>query len=355
MRAAVFHDREDVRVEEVPEPVAGPGEVKLKVAYNGICGTDLHEFVAGPLLIPTSEPHPRTGATAPLVMGHEFSGEVVEVGDGVDDVAIGARVAAEPYRPCGECRYCERGSYNLCATIAFQGCNTGDGGLAEYTLVEARQVHPLPDEVGLDLGALVEPLSVSHHSVGRADPGPDDLVVVYGGGPIGLGAFLDLRARGIGRIVMVEPAADRATVLRNLGAEDVVDPTAIDVVEHVREIGGGYGADISIDTAGTASSFQAAVDGTARLGTILLVATFPAPVSLQPNDLVLNERKILTSAAYLGPDFDAVIEGFRRGDYPTDGWVEKIPLDRVVEDGFKALRDSTAIKILVDPQPVAAG
>jgi (R,R)-butanediol dehydrogenase/meso-butanediol dehydrogenase/diacetyl reductase len=139
-------------------------------------------------------------------------------------------------------------------------------------------------------------------------------------------------------------------VLRNLGAEDVVDPTAVDVVEYVREVADGYGADVSIDTAGTASSFQAAVDGTTRRGTILLVATFPAPVSLQPNELVLNERRILTSAAYLGADFEAVIEGFRSGAYPTDGWVEKIPLDRVVEDGFMALRDGTAIKILVDPR-----
>lgn len=348
MRAAVFHDREDVRVEEVPEPTAGPGELKLKVGFNGICGTDLHEFLHGPLLIPTTEPHPRTGATAPLVIGHEFAGEVVEVGAGVSESLLGSKVAAEPYRPCGECRYCQRGAYNLCTTIAFQGCNTGGGGLAEYTVVEARQAHRLPDGIGLDLGALVEPLSVSHHTVQRADPRPEDLVVVYGGGPIGVGAFLTLKARGAGRIVMVEPAASRARVLESLGAEDVVDPTATDVVEYVLEAGGGYGADVSIDTAGTESSFQAAVAGTARLGTILLVATFPAPVSLQPNELVLNERTVLTSAAYLGADYDAVIDGLVAGAYPTAGWVERIALERVVDDGFAALRDGTAIKVLVD-------
>jgi (R,R)-butanediol dehydrogenase/meso-butanediol dehydrogenase/diacetyl reductase len=347
MRAAVYYGREDVRVEEAPEPVAGAGEVKLRIGYNGLCGTDLHEFLTGPHLIPFDHPHPRTGAQAPVVIGHEFAGEVVEVGPGVETLALGDLVAAEPIHSCGECRFCLRGDYNLCTGIAFQGCDAPGGGLAEFAVIRSERAHPLPAGIGLDHGALVEPLSVSRHAVERADPGDDDVVVVYGGGPIGVGVFLALRVRGVRRVVMVEPSPRRAAVLRDLGAEEVIEPAAAE--ERLRGLTGGYGADISFDTAGTAGSFGQAMAGTAKQGLVMLVATYGAPVTFNPNDLVLTERRISSSCGYTGADFDAVIEQIAAGNYPTDGWVERIPIDAVVEDGFLALRDQRAMKVLVDP------
>jgi (R,R)-butanediol dehydrogenase/meso-butanediol dehydrogenase/diacetyl reductase len=348
MKAAVYHGREDVRVEEVEEPEVGAGQLKLRVEYGGICGTDLHEFLTGPHLIPHGHPHPRTGAIAPLVIGHEFAGEVVEVGPDVEGFQVGAKVAAEPIVRCGECRFCQSGDYNLCTGVAFQGCDAPGGGLARYAVVDAFRAHPLPAGVNLELGTLVEPLAVSHHAVESADPRAAELVTVYGGGPIGVGAFLALKARGVERIVMVEPAPARAEILRALGAEEVVDPQAVDVVERLSELSDGYGADVSIDTAGTQGAFSTAIAGTAKGGTVQLVATYAAPVELQPNDLVLAERRLLSSCAYTGRDFDAVIENMEAGLYPTDGWVSHVPLDRVVAEGFLALRDQKAMKVLVD-------
>jgi (R,R)-butanediol dehydrogenase/meso-butanediol dehydrogenase/diacetyl reductase len=348
MKAAVYYGQQDVRVEDVPEPVVGQGELKLRIGYNGICGTDLHEFLTGPHLIPHEHPHPRTGAIAPLVMGHEFAGEVVDVGDGVEGFDVGARVAAEPIHSCGECRFCRSGDYNLCTGVAFQGCDAPGGGLAEFAVVEAERAHLLPDGVGLDLGALVEPLSVSHHAVESADPDPEELVAVYGGGPIGVGVFLALRARGVARVVMVEPAPARAETIRSLGAETVLDPDQVDVPERLREISDGYGADVSIETAGTQGSFSSALAGTAKQGRIQLVATYGAPVSFQPNELVLAERSLLSSCAYIGRDFDAVIAKMAAGAYPTEGWVDRVPLEQIVEKGFLALRDQLAMKVLVD-------
>jgi (R,R)-butanediol dehydrogenase/meso-butanediol dehydrogenase/diacetyl reductase len=350
MRAAVYYGQRDVRIEEAPEPEAGAGQVKLRVGYNGLCGTDLHEFFTGPHLIPHEHPHPRTGAMAPVVIGHEFAGEIVAVGDGVEGLAVGDRIAAEPIHHCGECRFCRRGDYNLCTYIAFQGTDAPGGGLAEYAVVNASKAHVLPAGLGLDLGALVEPMSVAHHAVRRAAPRPDDLAVVYGGGPIGVGTALALRAEGTERIVVVEPAAQRRGVLLGLGFDEVLDPGADDVAQHLRSLSDGYGADVSFDTAGTQGSFSAAVDGAAKQGHIMLVATYHAPVSFHPNALVLAERSISSSCGYRGEDFDAVIERIAAGAYPTDGWVQRIPLEAIVQDGFHALHDQRAMKVLVDVQ-----
>jgi (R,R)-butanediol dehydrogenase/meso-butanediol dehydrogenase/diacetyl reductase len=348
MRAAVYHGQRDVRIEDVPEPRPGPGQIKLRVGYNGICGTDVHEFFTGPHLIPHAAPHPRTGALMPIVLGHEFAGEVVDLADDVQGFEIGDRIAAEPIQHCGECRFCRRGVYNVCTGIAFRGCDAGDGGLAEFAVLDAAKAHRLPAGLGLDAGALVEPLSVSHHAARRADPDPGSVVVVYGGGPIGVGTLLALRARQVERIVMVEPSADRAAVLTALGADTVIDPLTDDVGVRLAELTDGYGPDISIDCAGVQASFESAVNTTAKQGRIVLVATFPNSVTFQPNSLVLAERDILSSCAYRGEDFESVIRSFADGHYPTDLWVQRIGLDRLVEDGFEALHEQRAMKILVD-------
>jgi (R,R)-butanediol dehydrogenase/meso-butanediol dehydrogenase/diacetyl reductase len=348
MRAAVYHGQRDVRIEDVPEPQPGPGQIKLRVGYNGICGTDVHEFFTGPHLIPHGSPHPRTGAIMPIVLGHEFAGEVVDVADDVQGFDIGDRIAAEPIYHCGECRFCRRGAYNLCTGIAFQGCDAADGGMAEFAVLDAAKAHRLPADLGLDVGALVEPLSVSHHAVHRADPDTGSVVVVYGGGPIGVGAFLALRTRGVERIVMVEPSADRAAVLTELGADAVIDPRQGGVGGRLAELTEGYGPDISIDCAGVQASFESAVNTTAKQGRIVLVATFPDSVTFQPNSLVLAERDIVSSCAYRGEDFEVVIRSIAEGHYPTEPWVQRIPIDRLVQDGFEALHEQRAMKVLVD-------
>ncbi len=129
MRAAVFYGREDLRLEQVPEPRPGPGDVKLRIFFNGICGSDLHEYYEGPITTRV-EPHPLTGVRNPVIFGHEMCGEVVEVGDGVEGLERGTRVAVEPVETCGTCLYCRSGQYNHCGLLAFHGYNRGGGGLA---------------------------------------------------------------------------------------------------------------------------------------------------------------------------------------------------------------------------------
>src|SRR5262252_6934665 len=155
MRAALYHGKEDIRIEDIPEPSTRPGTVKLRVAANGLCGTDLHLFYGGA--------HP--AMTLPVVLGHEFGGEVVDVGEGVEDLRLGDQVAVEPLIPCGDCPHCRAGDYNLCGRMRVHGFAGAQGGLAELCVAARSNVHLLPDGVSASEGALVEPLAVAYHAV----------------------------------------------------------------------------------------------------------------------------------------------------------------------------------------------
>src|SRR5438067_403852 len=160
MQALRFHTARDLRVEDVPEPgEPREDEVVVRVATCGICGTDLHEYAAGPIVTPV-EPHPLTGAQNPQILGHEFSGDVVAVGSAVSRVVVGDRVAIMPLAYCGRCAYCSRGLQHLCATMGCVGLSHAWGGMAELATVAEYQIVRLPDAVSYDQGAVVEPTAV---------------------------------------------------------------------------------------------------------------------------------------------------------------------------------------------------
>src|SRR6185295_12294187 len=215
MRAAVFHGREDLRLEDVPEPNAAPGQVKLRVLYNGICGSDLHEYYHGPITTRTT-PHPLTGIQNPVILGHELCGEVVEIGAEVADLVRGDRVAVEPLETCGHCLPCTTGRYNHCKLVAFHGYNRAGGGLAEYTVVKRRMAHKLPAGLPLTHGALVEPMAVANNTVRRCQVESGQVVAVHGAGPIGIGVLLTLIARGV-RVIVSDPSPLRRAVCADLG------------------------------------------------------------------------------------------------------------------------------------------
>src|SRR2546429_2495758 len=214
MRAALYHGRQDLRLTSVPEPEAGPGEVKLRVLYNGICGSDLLEYYDGPITT-RSTPHPLTGVQNPVIMGHELCGEVVALGEGIGDLNLGDLVAVEPVETCGRCLHCASGQYNHCPTLAIQGYNRA-GGLAEYTVVKRRMTHPLPPGGSALQGALIEPLAIAWHTVNRCSVSAGQVVAIHGAGPIGAGAFLTLKRRGVEAIV-VDPSPTRRAALAGLG------------------------------------------------------------------------------------------------------------------------------------------
>jgi len=346
MKAAVFHAQEDLRIEDVAEPSPGPGQVKLRNAYAGICGSDLHVYytpeAAG---LDFEHPHPVTGSTLPQILGHEFSGTVVELGEGVDGVSVGDRVAVWPIYYCGECPACRRGLYNVCQKIGFHGLSSDGGGMAEFTTVDAAKLHVLPENVDLRLGALVEPMSVAWHAVSRSGVDAGGSALIAGAGPIGIGVWFALKARGIENVLVSEPSADRRAIIAALGAT-VVDPVNEDLAAAVSSVSGGDGVDVAFDAAGAEPAVTSALASLVPGGRVVVVAIHERPMQFLPTQLVMAETDIAGALAYLPEDFDAVIEAMSRGVYDTTGWVQETSLEGVV-DAIHTLRGGAGAKILV--------
>lgn len=357
MEAAVYHGREDVRIEEVPEDEVGPSDVRIDVSWCGICGTDLHEYFGGPIFIPEGDAHPRTGERLPLTLGHEFSGHITEVGEEVEDLSEGDRVTVNPNIPCHDCLYCEEGRYNLCADPSAIGLQTDTGGFAENAVIPAQQVHVLPDEVSLEEGALVEPLAVGLHSVRRSGISPGDNVAVFGAGPIGLTVVHWAGTAGARRVFVSEPQAARRERAGTLGADVGIDPLEEDPVEMIRSQTPG-GVDAAFEYAGVDASFNAAVRSTRRAGVVTVGSISEEETTTDLNEIVTTERTVQGSQTYGYPplsarsEFDTVIDALSRGSIDADAFVSAtIDLENLIAEGFKTLAEGSAghIKILVSP------
>ena len=351
MKAAVFHGPRDIRLEDVPEPSVRPGSVKVKVDWCGICGTDLHEYLAGPIFIPPpGSPHPITGETLPLTLGHEFAGSVVGVGAGVEGISEGDAVAIEPVYRCGACPACRRGATNLCEQLGFYGLMGGGGGMSEYAVMPSYMIHQLPAGLNSEQGALVEPIAVGLRAVRRAGFSEGQSALVFGGGPIGAVTVQCLKAMGAGQILVAEVADARKRKALEIGADAVIDPTEEDVTERVRELTGGEGADHSFDAAGIQATIQGALHATRKGGSVTIISIWEGPVELNPNDIVLSELDVRGTICYSPQDFADTITMLQDGSISTEGIItERIELADVVRGGFDELVDhkDRHVKILV--------
>ncbi|KAF1344025.1 chaperonin 10-like protein [Delphinella strobiligena] len=355
MRAARYYGKEDIRIEEIPKvSECGPGQIRIEPAFVGICGTDLHEYIAGPNFSPLT-PHPVTGESIPIGVGHEFSGTISEVGPGSSQFKVGQKVAIQPTIYCGSCGACRDGVENACANGGFIGLSGGGGGLSDELVVPSVAVHPLPDNITLDVGALVEPLSVGWHAV-KASPlneiGPENAnVLVLGGGPIGLAVVQALVAQGTKKIIMSEVAASRQAFARVFKAHHVLDPRTYDLVAVSRELCGGNGPDIVFDCAGVAASLETACNALRSRGTVVNVAIWEKAIPFNPNMLVFKEGKYVAVLGYQRQDFEEVIQAIADGRLNPERMItSKIHMTDLVEKGILALvkEKDKHVKILID-------
>ena len=350
MQALRFHAARDLRVEEVAEPSSpGAGEVLVRVATCGICGTDLHEYVAGPI-VTAVEPHPLTGAQNPQILGHEFAGDVVATGPGVTSVAEGDRVAIMPLAYCGHCAYCRRGLQHLCATMACVGLSHDWGGMAELATVAEYQVVRLPESVTYEQGAVIEPTAVAAYGVERAGVAPGDSVLVTGAGPIGALAALCAHSAGASTVYISEPNPARRARAEALGVAVVLDPTSVDVPELLREQTGGLGVDAVIECSGHRDGFSSGISSLRRRGTLAQTGLFVGEASVEPMLWSLNDLTIVGTWCYWVYDFDRVAAQIAAGSLP----VERIVTSSVTLDGapdaFARLASGAAdeIKVLIN-------
>ncbi|MFN2464034.1 MAG: alcohol dehydrogenase catalytic domain-containing protein [Candidatus Dormibacteria bacterium] len=339
MLAAVYHGRNDVRVQEWPEPPRPPrGWVTVKLTWCGICGTDVDEILHGPVLIP-AEPHPVTGRTPPLVMGHEATGIVYAEGD-VSGLPVGTRVGLENSVGCGTCELCRSGESQLCERMAAIGL-MADGALAELITVPASMCAPLPASIPDQAGALAEPLSIAVRAVRRGGDVRGKSVQVFGGGTIGLMVAQLARLGGARSVVVREPSAARRSMAADMDLE--VAPVDADVTA----------APIVLECTGTPEGFRMAVENTSKHGVTVLVGIHAHPQLVDLRAMLMEERSLVASLShsmthdYL-PAIDMLEHGFDFEPFITD----RIPLDDVVSRGFDSLISSPEqhLKILVDCQ-----
>ncbi len=263
MKAAVLRGVHDLRLEELPDPQPSYNEVLIRVKAAGVCGTDVHMWEGT-----------NTEGTFPFIPGHEWAGEVVEVGGGVKTLSAGDRVVAEVPIKCRVCHNCKDGmDPNMCPDFELYGFSWEyPGGMAEYTVAKEERLFTIPDNVSYEEAALVEPLSVAYHGVWSSGGGaaPHDRVVVFGAGPIGLLALLTCKASGA-PVIVVEPQPVRGQMARDLGADVVIDPTAGDLVEQVLDRTDSRGATLVLECSGSNAALEATIDVVAKQGRIVLI------------------------------------------------------------------------------------
>lgn len=350
MKAARYYGKEDVRIEQIEEPQLRPGTVKIAPAFNGICGSDLHLFHDGPMPPAPSDtdPHPLSGETLPVVMGHEFSGVVEEVGDGVEGLAVGDSVVVEPLMVDGTCPACKAGDYNLCEQMGFIGISGLGGGLSEHIVVESRWVHPVGD-LPLDQAALIEPLSVALHAVKHSGV-ESGTAVVGGAGPIGLLVAAVLKAKGFTVIVSEMSTARREKAASTGVADVVVDPANDDLAAVVAEHTGGAGADVAFDAAGVAVVVEQLLSVLRGGGRLEVVAIHVKPVQLDITAQLTMQDRVLGSSIGYANDHEEAIELARSGKVDLAPFITgRITVDDIVEQGFTRLIENKdhEVKILV--------
>jgi L-iditol 2-dehydrogenase len=267
MRASRLHAIRDLRLEELPRPVPGPGEVLLKVAAVGVCGSDVHYYLEGRIGDQVVE--------APIILGHEFSAWVAELGEGVEGLASGQLVTVDPAISCGECESCQHGHPNLCPDVLFCGTPPVNGVFSEYTVMPAENCFPLPEGFGAVEGAMLEPLGIAIHTVDLAHLKAGQTIAVLGAGPIGLLTAAVAKANGASAIYMTEPQAHRRQFALDYVADAALNPDEADVVADIMRLTHGRGVDVAFEAAGAAETPDQAATVT-RPGGKVVVAGIPA-------------------------------------------------------------------------------
>lgn len=355
MKAVRIYGKGDVRIEDVAINDPAEDEVQIRVLDCGICGSDLHAFMEGWGL--PSQPHPITGKTVPITLGHEFSGQVVQLGSNVDNLQIGDFVAVEPLIACGKCANCRAGNYNFCnKALAKDGAGnflgfSQDGGMAEFANVQDVFAHKLPDGMSPELGAVCEPVAVAFEALKKSGLHAGQTVAVMGAGPIGLVTAILARIAGATKIFISDVSEVRLSEARKLGFTDIINPAQEDVNDTIRRTVPD-GVDVSFECAGVQPTFDTALHVTKRTGIVQIVALYGHSVNINiTDDLIMQGIDVITTLCY-NNSFPRVLEiiNDHRNEFQSI-ITKRIGLDEALDNGIKTLAsDKSQVKILISPE-----
>ncbi len=340
MPAAVYQGPGQVTIEERPVPVPGPGEVLLEVQHCGICGSDIHLMLEG---------WGRPGS----IFGHESACTIAAVGSGVTGWSPGDSVIIGSGPRCGHCRRCLEGQPSQCENRRGEIMDDLDGAFARYTKVAASRLLPIPDGLSTRGAALAEPLAVALHGITRSTVAEGDSIMIFGAGPIGALTLAVLRARGLGPICVVEPAASRAELATALGADEVVGPQDLEVFDRYGpERIAGRAAHVVLECSGKRAAMEGGFNQLRRGGTMALVGAGIDHPTFDPNRFLLNELTVRGSFVYDAGGFETALAFLASGDLPLDLLID--PADVPLAGLGGALRDLAegriAAKALISPR-----
>lgn len=339
MRAAVFTSpSEPLALREIELPRPGPGEVGVRVARAGICGSDLHVKEGG------------NPAFEGVVMGHEFSGVISELGEDAGDWKLGERVISLPIHPCGTCDACLQDKIGLCEQIVFTGfSHDHSGAFAEYTVVPTHSLHRVPDGVSLEAAALVEPLAVSRRAVSRTPVRPGSIVLVIGTGPIGVGVAQFARMAGAARVIVSEMSAERRALALAMGATDAINPVDGPLRDQVLALAGRL-PDVIFECVGVPGLIQQAIETAAYEATIMVVGLCFGEDHFHPSMAMKREMTLGFSNCYTHEDFAGVLEEMASGQLDASPMhTGTVGLDELPAAFEALIATKSGCKTLVDP------
>lgn len=327
MKAAVFYGKRDLRIEEVKKPVPGYGEVLVKVHACGVCGTDVHIYEGDEGAAPSP---------AGTVLGHEFSGEAVEIGEGVKRIKVGDRVCADPNKLCGKCEYCRNGIGHFCENMIGIG-TTVNGGFAEYCTIPEEQAYLISDRLTFEEAAMAEPVACCLHGIDMCEIHPGDTVAVFGMGMIGLLMLQLARISGAAKTIAIEPVEVKRKQAVKLGADIVIDPIGQDIKQvlaenHITRI------HTVIECVGRTDSMKQALEIAGKKSVIMLFGLTRPQEELAVKPFELFRKEITLKASFINPyTQQRAISLIESGKIDVKSMIYKVvpleELNKVLEDG----------------------
>ncbi len=348
MKAGVVYAKNDIRYDEIEKPSPKAGQVLIKVKYTGICGSDI----------------PRVNGDAchffPNVLGHEFSGVIEELGEGVSSLKVGDRVAGVPLVPCMKCEDCLKGNYSLCKHYSFIGSREY-GSFAEYVVVPEKNAVKFDDEVSFEQGAFFEPATVALHGLQRLNYQGGKSVAILGGGTIGLFTMQWAKIYGAKEVVVFDISEERLELAKALGATGVINTLEADFIKKAKELTGGKGYDYVYETAGNTITMKMAFQLAANKAGVCFIGTPTKELTFSVEEWENMNRKEFTltgswmsySAPFPGEEWELTAHYFKRGDLKFDQSLifKKVPLSQI-PDAFEMFKIPGAVKgkILIDSE-----
>ena len=289
MKAAVLYGVRDLRLEDVPKPEISDNEVLIRVNASGICGTDIHIYRG------------EWKTNTPIILGHEFSGVIADVGREVKDLNIGDPVVAEPNIPCGSCYFCRMSERNyFCENLEATGV-TINGAFAEYVKIVASNVYKLPEGYSLDEAALIEPLACCVRGIDQAEIKVGDTVAIIGAGPVGLILLQLALQSGASMVIQTDMEDSRLSLAKELGADHTINVTKEDPIESIKELTDGYGVDVAIEAVGKPEAITQAMRATRRGGKLVIFGVSPEDAVWKVRPFELYDKELTIKTSYRSP------------------------------------------------------